>query len=160
MAPRAVQSRRFGLAALFCVAVAMRSLYYVAFCGPQMQKGLASTLVRHAVPDEIDSMISSNKVLVVSKEFCPFCKMAKKALDKLGAKYEVLELEDKDKKPLVDDPAAIQDYMETKTGARSVPRVFIGGEFVGGSDDVRKKAKSGELVKLLEAAGVEMSPPS
>lgn len=29
---------------------------------------------------------------------------------------------------------AIQDYMKQKTGARSVPRVFINGRFFGGGD--------------------------
>lgn len=157
---RAVRSRRFGLVALLCVAAVTHSFHHLAFCGPHVQKQLASPLLRHAVPDEIDTMISSNKVLVVSKARCPFCQMAKAELDKLGAKYEVLELEDMDRKPLVDNPAAIQDYMEAKTGARSVPRVFVGGEFIGGGTDVAAKAKSGELAKLLEGAGVEMTPPS
>lgn len=30
---------------------------------------------------------------------------------------------------------AIQDYMKEKTGARSVPRVFVNGKFFGGGDD-------------------------
>lgn len=30
---------------------------------------------------------------------------------------------------------AIQDYLKEKTGARSVPRVFINGTFFGGGDD-------------------------
>lgn len=35
------------------------------------------------------------------------------------------------------------------TGARSVPRVFIKGNFVGGGTDVKKLASTGELQKLL-----------
>lgn len=33
----------------------------------------------------------------------------------------------------------IQDYLKTKTGARSVPRVFINGKFFGGGDDTVRK---------------------
>lgn len=36
---------------------------------------------------------------------------------------------------------------------RTVPRVFVGGKFIGGGDDTAKLEASGELKKLLEAAG-------
>ena len=39
--------------------------------------------------------------------------------------------------------------MGTLTGGKSVPRVFIGGKFEGGGDDMVNKAKNGELKKLL-----------
>ena len=38
------------------------------------------------------------------------------------------------------------------TGATSVPRVFIGGKFVGGGDDTAALARSGELKRLIDAA--------
>ena len=34
-----------------------------------------------------------------------------------------------------------------------VPRVFIGGKFVGGGDDVKKLQDTGKLKPLLENAG-------
>ena len=43
----------------------------------------------------IDAKISGNKVMVFSKSYCPFCKMAKQALDQTKVKYEVLEIEDR-----------------------------------------------------------------
>jgi hypothetical protein len=33
------------------------------------------------------------------------------------------------------DGAAIQEYLGELTGGRSVPRVFVGGKFIGGGDD-------------------------
>lgn len=47
-----------------------------------------------------------------------------------------------------------QDYMQQLTGARSVPRVFIQGKFIGGGDDTARLASTGELKTLLEKAGV------
>ncbi|KAH0825964.1 hypothetical protein J3R83DRAFT_7559 [Lanmaoa asiatica] len=41
-----------------------------------------------------------------------------------------------------DDGNEIQDYLKKKTGARSVPRTFISGEFVGGNDDLQSKSTS------------------
>ena len=49
---------------------------------------------------------------------------------------------------------AIQDEMGKVTGARSVPRVFIGGKFIGGGDDVARLAKSGELQALVKSVGL------
>jgi glutaredoxin len=49
----------------------------------------------------------------------------------------------------------IQDALQQVTGGRSVPRVFISGKFIGGGDDTAAKQASGELLKLLQAAGVD-----
>ena len=35
------------------------------------------------------------------------------------------------------------------TGARTVPRIFIDGKFIGGGSDVEKMYNSGELLKML-----------
>ncbi len=39
------------------------------------------------------------------------------------------------------------------TGARSVPRVFIGGKFVGGGTEVQEMQRNGRLAKLLKEVG-------
>ena len=48
------------------------------------------------------------------------------------------------------DGQDIQDIMLSMTGARSVPRVFVKGKFVGGGDDTCALAQSGQLKALLE----------
>ena len=50
--------------------------------------------------------------------------------------------------------AAWQDALGALTGARSVPRVFVGGSFLGGGDDTVAAAKSGKLAQLCKAAGL------
>ncbi|CAL1542668.1 unnamed protein product [Lymnaea stagnalis] len=99
----------------------------------------------------VEAKIAGKKVMVFSKIGCPYCSKAKNTLSKyLGnglseSDYEVLEIGD------LANCSAIQDYLESITGARSVPRVFINQKFVGGGDDVVAKDKSGELKKLLGA---------
>eukprot|EP00287_Rhodomonas_sp_CCMP768_P012167 CAMPEP_0196728618 /NCGR_PEP_ID=MMETSP1091-20130531/9243_1 /TAXON_ID=302021 /ORGANISM="Rhodomonas sp., Strain CCMP768" /LENGTH=166 /DNA_ID=CAMNT_0042071389 /DNA_START=14 /DNA_END=514 /DNA_ORIENTATION=+ len=100
-----------------------------------------------AATELAQSQIDSNKVMMFSKTYCPFCTKAKTTLDNLGVKYEVMELDKRD------DGAEIQDAMVEITGGRSVPRVFIGGQFIGGGDDVAAKGRSGELQKLLKEVG-------
>ena len=46
-----------------------------------------------------------------------------------------------------------QDYMKQITGGRSVPRVFIGGKFIGGGDEPMTAHKSGNLQKMLTDSG-------
>lgn len=58
-----------------------------------------------------------------------------------------------DNLPVGDNIIDIQDALYEVTGARSVPRVFVGGKFIGGGDDTAAKAANGELKQLLVAAG-------
>ena len=71
------------------------------------------------------------QVVVWSKSYCPFCTKAKKALECFltKAQYTVVELDERS------DGDAIQDALLQLTGGRSVPRVFVGGKFIGGGDD-------------------------
>merc|ERR1719223_814598 len=124
---------------------------------PRYMRG--QTSIRQAFPAlpqaaaGLDALIAEAPALVITKAACPFCRMVRTKLDNLGAVYEVLELEDSNRRPLVADVAAVQDLMAAKTGARTVPRVFVGGAFVGGCDQTLAKAATGELARLLEAAG-------
>ena len=53
-----------------------------------------------------------------------------------------------------DDGNAIQDYLLQITGGRSVPRVFIAEEFIGGGDDTDALARSGKLEIMLREKGI------
>lgn len=48
---------------------------------------------------------------------------------------------------------SFQDVLLKITGARSVPRVFVGGKCIGGCDDTLAAQKDGRLEKMLEEAG-------
>ena len=65
----------------------------------------------------VEAQIKSNKVVVFSKSYCPYCKMAKQALSDTGLKnFLVIELDEKTDKEMNE----IQDIMLQITGARSV----------------------------------------
>jgi len=100
-----------------------------------------------AALDLVKSLISQNKVMVFSKSFCPYCSKAKSAFDKLGVKPFVLEIEDRN------DCEDIQQALLTLTGKRSVPRVFINGDFIGGGDDTAAALANGSLEKKCREAG-------
>lgn len=49
----------------------------------------------------------------------------------------------------MDECDEIQDVLGSLTPARTVPRVFVRGKFIGGGSDVESKFRSGELQKLF-----------
>lgn len=52
------------------------------------------------------------------------------------------------------DGDSLQDYLLELTGGRSVPRVFVDGQFIGGGDDTARLAANGELKSLLAQKGI------
>lgn len=117
--------------------------------------GPVATFVREA--------IAKDMVVIFSKSYCPYCTMAKKVsvkvqddlrthpmtpvllqeFEKLGQKFTAIEIENRA------DCDEIQGVLGEMTGAKSVPRVFVKGNFIGGGTDVQKLAKSGELQRML-----------
>ncbi|CAI5438878.1 unnamed protein product [Caenorhabditis angaria] len=98
----------------------------------------------------VDGLLQSHKVVVFSKTYCPYCHKAKSIFDNSSLKAGSLEWIEIDERK---DCNEIQDYLGKLTGARSVPRVFIGGQFIGGCDDTVAAHKNGKLAKLLAEAG-------
>ncbi|KAJ8623041.1 hypothetical protein MRB53_031570 [Persea americana] len=92
-------------------------------------------------------LVSANPVMVFSKTYCGYCSRVKKLLSDLGANYKVIELD------VESDGDAIQSALIEWTGQRTVPNVFIGGNHVGGCDNVMAKHNGGKLVPLLTEAG-------
>ena len=50
------------------------------------------------------------------------------------------------------------ETLKKHTNFETVPQVFIGGQFVGGYDDVNEKQINGELKDLLAKYNVEHNP--
>merc|ERR1711936_357515 len=104
----------------------------------------------HTMPTltKIKEAIPSTPVVMVSKSYWPFCRKAKDALKSfnLGSDMVVFEIENDS------DMDAIQNEMAKMTGGRSVPRVFIGGQFVGGGDEMVKYKSNGKLAELISNA--------
>ena len=114
------------------------------------------------VQAEMDELIQSKAVLVISKSYCPYCKKAKQVPHKYtkntqyikpGAcqvqdwSWEVWDHWDRQQKRHGRDPGLheksnnfwhfhVNKYLIFQlTGGSSVPRVFIGGRCIGGGDE-------------------------
>ncbi|CAN6677627.1 unnamed protein product [Malus baccata var. baccata] len=106
-----------------------------------------------ASPNSADSLtfikktISSNKIAIFSKSYCPYCRRAKAVFKELNQVPYVVELDERI------DGRDIQDALSELVGRRTVPQVFVKGTYIGGSDDTVEAYESGELAKLL---GIEV----
>ncbi|KAG0711752.1 Glutaredoxin-2, mitochondrial [Chionoecetes opilio] len=62
----------------------------------------------------VKEKVENNCVVIFSKTYCPYCKMAKKVFQDLGVSYQVYEL-DKQQGGM-----AVQDVLDGMTGARTI----------------------------------------
>ncbi|OBZ83914.1 Glutaredoxin-1 [Choanephora cucurbitarum] len=92
----------------------------------------------------VEEIINNNKIAVFSKSYCPYCQKAKKLLQDLGYEFFAIELDNES------DGAAIQQYLQEKTGQRTVPNIFVNQQHVGGCDDLFAAKSSGKLQKLVQ----------
>ncbi|KRZ43693.1 Glutaredoxin-C6 [Trichinella pseudospiralis] len=90
-------------------------------------------------------------VAVFSKLTCPFCTKVKEMFNFYELpkeKYTIVEL---DGRP---DEEQLKEVFQSMTGARTVPRIFINGQCIGGCDNMTKLHQSGELGRMLEELGL------
>ena len=80
-------------------------------------------------------------VEIYTKTGCPYCARAKALLDSKGVDYQETEIST--------DPAAREEMLGRANGRTTVPQVFIGGEHIGGSDDLAAAESAGKLDVLL-----------
>ncbi len=80
-------------------------------------------------------------VEIYTTSTCPFCLRAKALLDQKGAEFTEHDVTGND---------VARDAMADKSnGRRTVPQIFIKGQWVGGCDDLHLLEAEGKLDKLL-----------
>lgn len=81
------------------------------------------------------------KVEIYTTGHCAYCLRAKALLAKKGVDY--LEI-------LVDkEPTKFEEMIRRSNGRRSVPQIFIGGQEIGGFDNLWELERKKELDNLL-----------
>ena len=80
--------------------------------------------------------MKQKKVVIYSKENCPYCTWAKQLLDKNHVTFQEIR---------VDVNEGEREKMERLSGRRTVPQIFIGEKHVGGYDDLKSLYDKGEL---------------
>lgn len=83
------------------------------------------------------------KVIIYTKDNCPYCRMAKNLLNERSISFEEVRV-DLDQNKL--------DEMLKLSKRRTVPQIFINDQPIGGYDDLAALVKSGKLDNLLKTS--------
>jgi glutaredoxin 3 len=82
-------------------------------------------------------------VEIYTTRSCGYCAMAKRLLRDKGVAFVEIDVGA--------DPARRAEMTARSGGGRTVPQIFIGGEAVGGCDDLHALERAGELDGMLAA---------
>ncbi len=96
-----------------------------------------------ALVKEVQDAVAANAVVVVGMGMNPFPKKACKLLDEAGVAYKYLEYGN------YFNTWRERSAIKFWTGWPTLPQIFVKGTLVGGFDDLKKLAASGDLKKLL-----------
>ena len=81
-----------------------------------------------------------SKILMYTKNICPYCSMAQRLLASKGAEWDEINIE---------SGPGLRDEMLDRTGRTTVPQIYIGDTHVGGFDDLVALERAGRLDPLL-----------
>lgn len=84
----------------------------------------------------------TKSIVIYSKDYCPYCKMAKALFATKGVTYREYEVSE--------DADRLQEMIEKSGGGRTVPQIFIGDVHVGGGTDLMELDRAGGLDPLLK----------
>jgi glutaredoxin 3 len=79
-------------------------------------------------------------VTVYVTRTCPYCFAARNLLTKRGVEFVEVDVSGDQEK---------REWLVSATGRRTVPQIFIGGEPIGGYDDLAALDRSGKLAEKL-----------
>jgi cysteine synthase A len=104
----------------------------------------------------VDETISDRNqpVVLFALEWCEFCWSVRKMFAKYEIPYRSVDL---DSVAYQEDNKGgkIRAALREKTGSKTIPQIFVGGQYIGGATELFDSQKDGELAELLEQNSVE-----
>jgi cysteine synthase A len=92
---------------------------------------------------------SDMPVVLFALEWCEFCWSVRKMFAKYEIPYRSVDLDSVEYQ--VDNKGGkIRAALREKTTSKTIPQIFIGGQYVGGATELFDAAKDGSMQKLLE----------
>lgn len=82
---------------------------------------------------------------IYTTRWCPYCHMAKALLRRKGVEFTEIDLSSHRERR--------NEMIERANGLMTVPQIFIGSMYVGGSDELHALERAGKLDTLLAGDG-------
>ena len=86
-------------------------------------------------------------------EWCEFCWAVRKLLARLGLAYQSIDL-DSVSYQTGDFGGQVRAVLKQRTGAPTIPQIWVGGVHICGATDLFDALRNGRLQPLLDQAGV------
>jgi len=113
---------------------------------PEAVDAAAAAFVADAIAD------AREPVVLFALEWCEFCWSLRRLFARLGIPFRSIDLDSVDFQR--DDLGGrIRTALAARTGVKTIPQLFVGGEFVGGCTDTLDAWRNGRLQAMLEKAG-------
>ncbi|MFZ4692180.1 MAG: glutaredoxin domain-containing protein [Burkholderiaceae bacterium] len=100
------------------------------------------------IVEEVQASIADNRVVIIGMATNPMVSGARKLLDKLSVSYRYLEYGN------YLSQWRRRNALKMWSGWPTFPIIFVDGMLIGGFQDLKALADSGELMKLLNAERV------
>jgi len=116
-------------------------------------------LAASSVSAEVDAFVTQvladpeQPLVLFALEWCEFCWSLRKLFAACAIPYRSVDL-DSTAYQRDDRGGQIRAVLTTRTGSKTIPQVFVGGEFIGGCTETLDMFKDGRLQRLLSSHGV------
>ncbi|MGQ7830143.1 cysteine synthase A [Altererythrobacter sp. Z27] len=118
----------------------------------------APAIASAAALAHVDAIVadSGQPLVFFALQWCEFCWSARKLLDALGVPYRTVALDGPD----YADPqwaADVRRAVAERSGAPTIPQIFLGGDHLGGATDLFDAYNEGRIGDMLAGAGLEIT---
>lgn len=103
----------------------------------------------------VDAVVAdaAQPLVMFALTWCEFCWSLRRLFAQLGVPYRSVDL-DAPEYQAGDRGGQVRAVLAARTGARTIPQVFVAGQWLGGCTETLELARDGRLQALLQAAGV------
>jgi len=101
----------------------------------------------------VTKVVTEEPVVMFALEWCEFCWSVRKLFTKLGIAYRSVDVDSVEYQK-EDLGGKIRAVLADRTGAKTLPQVFIGGKHIGGATDLFDAWRNGAAQKLLDERGI------
>jgi cysteine synthase A len=107
----------------------------------------AAAFLEDATHDE------ENPVVLFALEWCEFCWSVRKMLAKYEIPYRAIDLDSVEYQE-DDRGGKIRAAIREKTGLKTIPQIYIGGQHIGGATELFDACREGRMQELLDKNAV------
>ena len=99
---------------------------------------------------------AAEPVVMFALEWCEFCWSVRKMFGACAIQYRSVDLDSVEYQQ-DDFGGQIRAALAAQTGSKTIPQIFVGGEFIGGCTETFDAFKDGRLQKMLTDKGVSFN---